>query len=319
MCFLVVEAQNECEAKMAADHMRLDRALTLFLFRPLGCVCGSRRQRYLPILMYHSISDDPENGVPAYYRTCTSPAVFAQHLELLRAGGCRVVSLSRGLEWLRDRQAGPENVLALTFDDGFRDFYTTAAPLLREHGSGATMFLPTAFIGTRPKIFQGRECMTWNEVRELRNVGIEFGSHTVNHLKLYELEFPRVRAEIEQSKTVIEDALGEPICTFAYPYAFPSADRQFVGAFVDLLKGAGYKCGVTTTIGRVVPDPRPYTLKRLPVNSADDESLFLAKLGGAYDWMALPQNALKAWKGFVSTGRRGCIATALPGTTNPSE
>src|SRR2546430_717894 len=293
---------------MAADHMRLDRALTLFVFRPRGCVCGCRRQRYLPILMYHSISDDPENGVPAYYRTCTSPAVFAQHLELLRAGGCRVVSLSRGLEWLRDRQAGPENVLALTFDDGFRDFYTTAAPLLREHGSGATMFLPTAFIGTRPKIFQGRECMTWNEVRELRNVGIEFGSHTVNHLKLYELEFPRVRAEIEQSKTVIEDALGEPICTFAYPYAFPSADRQFVGAFVDLLKGAGYKCGVTTTIGRVRPNDNPFTLCRMPVNDSDDRALLQVKLEGRYDWMAGPQHVFKRVQQLLNVGRKPSYA-----------
>ena len=295
---------------MAADFIRLDRALTLFLFGPLAALRDSKNQRRLPILMYHSISNDPERGVRPYYRTCTSRAVFAKHLELLRARGFRVVTISRGLEWLQEREAGPEKVAVLTFDDGFRDFYTTAAPLLSEYGCGATMFLPTAYIGVRPNTFKGRECMTWNEVRELNNAGIEFGSHTVNHPKLYGLNWTQLRVEIEQSKTIIEDELGEPIRTFAYPYAFPGADRQFVEAFVELLKGAGYKCGVTTTIGRVRPNDNPFTLGRLPVNGLDDPRLLVAKLEGRYDWMAGPQNVFKRAQQLLNGG--GKLSEARP-------
>ncbi len=74
------------------------------------------------------------------------------------------------------------------------------------------------------------------KVRESQRSGIEFGSHTVNHSKLYELDLPRLRAELKESKTVIEAELGRPARSFAYPYAFPSADRSFVKVFVGLLK-----------------------------------------------------------------------------------
>jgi peptidoglycan/xylan/chitin deacetylase (PgdA/CDA1 family) len=266
---------------------------------------------YLPILMYHGVSDEPENGVSSYYRTSTSPKAFAEHMTLLRAEGYEAVSLAVGLQRLRCAGAALGKLVALTFDDGFRDFRTTAFPILQQYGFGATVFLPTAFIGCESRRFKTRECMTWSEVRELRKAGIEFGSHTVNHPTLYELDRARLRTELEASKATIEEELGEPIRSFAYPYAFPSADRRFVDTFVELLKDARYECGVTTRIGRARPDDPPFTLKRLPVNSTDDGRLFLAKLTGAYDWMTLPQDSFKCWKRFVFSGRNGYPAARV--------
>ena len=108
--------------------------------------------------------------------------------------------------------------------------------------------------------------------------------------------WPQIRAELEVSRTVMEQELGERMLTFAYPYAFPSADRSFVAAFTGLLKDTGYECNVTTRIGRVRNGDDPFTLKRLPANSADDAALFRAKLRGAYDWMNRPQDTLKKLK-----------------------
>ncbi len=166
------------------------------------------------------------------------------------------------------------------------------------------MFLPTAFIGEKTLTFKECECLTWGEVRELNRAGIEFGSHTVNHPKLYyELDAAQIRRELAESKAAIERELGEPIVSFAYPYAFPSADRAFVEMFTGLLRETGYESNVTTRIGRVRAEDDAFTLKRLPVNSADDGALFLAKIRGAYDWMNWPQDTFKKVKSLTGRGQ----------------
>jgi len=102
--------------------------------------------------MYHSISNASEEGVSPYYRTCTSPKVFAQQMALLKSLGCQGVTLSAGLSWLGSSETSSQpstlnpQPVAITFDDGFHDFYSEAAPVLKSHGFSATMFLPTAFI-----------------------------------------------------------------------------------------------------------------------------------------------------------------------------
>ncbi len=272
---------------------RLDRLLTLH-FPPLwGRVEPEGRKARLPILMYHSISDEAERSVSPYFRTCTHPEVFAAQMALLRSAGYEAVGLKTGLERFHSPGKEGERLVVITFDDGFRDFYSAAHPILRQHGFHATMFLPTDYIGNESRRFQGRECMTWNETRELRKAGVEFGSHTATHPALYQLDFGQIREELEKSKAVIEGELGEAIGSFAYPYAFPSADPSFVNRFVEALKRAGYEGCVTTRIGCARRGDDPYRLRRLPANSADDNALFLAKLRGAYDWMAWPQDAFK--------------------------
>jgi peptidoglycan/xylan/chitin deacetylase (PgdA/CDA1 family) len=279
---------------------RLDRLLTLNFFQPF-CGANSVENKFrLPILMYHSISDEAEENVSPYYRTATSPKLFAAHMELLRAQNYKVLNLQAGLEKYLRGNFVSQKFAVITFDDGFQDFFTAALPVLKKHDFSATVFLPTAFIGTDRKNFKGRACMTWNEIRESQKAGIEFGSHTVNHPKLYELDLPQIRAELKESKAAIESELSRPVRTFAYPYAFPSADRAFVKVFVETLKETGYDSAVTTKIGLAGKNDDPFTLKRLPINSADDEALFLAKLAGAYDWLAWPQETFKSMKNLIS-------------------
>lgn len=261
--------------------------------------------------MYHSIADEREENVSPYYRTATSPKLFAAHMELLRKQGYEVLGLQAGLE--KFQRGNPDNakLAVITFDDGFHDFFTAALPVLRQKKFSATVFLPTAFIGRERRDFKGRACLTWDEVRESQKAGIEFGSHTVNHLKLYELDLPQIRAELKESKIAIENELGQPVRSFAYPYAFPSADRAFVKVFVETLKETGYDFGVTTKIGLAKKNDGLFTLKRLPMNSADDEALFLAKLAGAYDWLGWPQENFKAMKNFISRRRSGLSANSV--------
>jgi len=283
--------------------MRLDRLLTLGVVHPLrrassllpardpGRAAG---RRPLPILMYHSVSEDPEAGVGAYYRTAVTPRRFAEHMASLRRQGWRAVGLRQGMQAVA--ASSPEKLVVLTFDDGFRDFHSAAAPVLRGHGFGATVFLPTAFIVESgvPHRFRGRDCLAWPEIRELQRDGIELGSHTARHPQLAALPWPEVESELALSKAEIERQLGAAVTSFSYPFAFPQADTRFCARFRAALLRAGYAACVTTRIGCAAAGDDPLRLRRLPVNEADDPALFAAKLNGAYDWLAGPQRAYKA-------------------------
>jgi len=314
--------------------VRLDRLITLMLVRPLRALgslfsCTSRlaslaSDRVLPILMYHSISDDAEAGVHPYYRVCTSPRRFAEQIQWFKQAGYRGVTLCEGLAWLRgisplragrgegqgdvsrpspssDLPPSSQRVVAITFDDGFQDFYATAWPILREHGFAATVYLPTAFIGEQRRRFAPstshlpvqRECLTWSEVRELHAAGIEFGSHTVAHPKLVELSWPQIERELRSSKLELEQELAATVRCFAHPYAYPSPHSCYANSFESLLAEVGYTTNVTTLIGREVASFNPFRLRRLPVNGADDRALLLAKLRGDYDWLGSAQQCFK--------------------------
>ncbi|MGA3006746.1 MAG: polysaccharide deacetylase family protein [Opitutaceae bacterium] len=269
--------------------MRLDRSLTLHLFRPLRSIGLRARGCHLPILMYHSISDAPEPAFSPYYQVCTSPNRFAEHMQGLAESGWQGVSLSDGLDILAGKKPISAQPVAITFDDGFQDFYTAAFPILQRHGFSATMYLPTAFIGDERRSFKSRACLQWDEIKEMRPAGIEFGSHTVHHPVLHELSWIEIETELRDSKSAIEDKLQQPVPAFAYPYAFPQADTGFVKRFCGLLSRLGYLNSVTTTVGRARPTDNWLQLPRLPANSLDDRAFLEAKLSGAYDWMAVPQ------------------------------
>jgi peptidoglycan/xylan/chitin deacetylase (PgdA/CDA1 family) len=272
---------------------RFDRFATLCLVNPLRRLVSSNKPS-IPILMYHSISNDAEAGVHPYYRISTSPQQFAAQMKCLRESGYTTCSLAQAIQQLQTQSAA--KLAVITFDDGYRDFYQHAFPALNQYGFSATVFLPTAFIRDHPLQFKGKDCLTWAEVQELNRHGILFGSHTVTHPQLRELSTPAIEDEIADSKATIEEKLGSAVDSFSYPYAFPQTDSDFTKMLRDLLRRAGYQNGVSTIVGRAHPTSEPLFLERLPVNSCDDRSLFNAKLAGAYDWISTSQYITKMVK-----------------------
>jgi peptidoglycan/xylan/chitin deacetylase (PgdA/CDA1 family) len=269
--------------------MRIDRAATLALFHPVARIWPGGAAA---ILMYHSVSDEREDDVHPYFRVNTSPAQFARQMEVLKASGWDVVPLAE----LATSPTNATRRVAITFDDGYEDFLSAAFPVLQQHGYAASVFLPTAYIGDRPREFKGRPCLSWSQVKELAKAGVEFGSHTVNHPQLHGLPEQILREEVYRSKQEIEERLGRAISSFCYPYAFPEHDRVFCTGFRTLLAEAGYSYGVCTALGRVRSDSDQFFLRRLPVNTLDDERLLLAKLEGGYDWLHGVQYLVKALK-----------------------
>jgi peptidoglycan/xylan/chitin deacetylase (PgdA/CDA1 family) len=308
--------------------MRLDRLLTLYLFGPLGRWRNPRGLR-IPILMYHSISDDRETGHP-YYWINTSPVLFARHMQYLHDNGYAVISLSTAVKMINEgsRVQGPGSGLTnqpinvstnnpstptrcvvLTFDDGFKDFHTHAFPVLKRHGFTATVFLPTDYIdGTKPGL-RGKQHLTWDQVRELAAAGITFGSHTCSHPRLHDLGREEIERELSASKQAIQihlrqpvvgsEPIGEPVSvdSFCCPYKFPEQDTGFVATLREALTSSGYSCCLSTRIGTVHSTDDVFALRRIPLNSADDVSFFSAKLSGAYDWLSTLQILAKKLRG----------------------
>jgi peptidoglycan/xylan/chitin deacetylase (PgdA/CDA1 family) len=277
--------------------MRFDRGISMAVVAPLKRLGLWPDSVGVPILMYHSVSEDPEPGVSPYYRLAISPALFRRHMETLRDGGYRVVSLAKAVSVLGTDPQSARKMAVITFDDGFRDFSLQAWPILKEFGFAASVFLPTKFISDARQTFLNRECLTWEEVRELKRAGVDFGSHTVSHPKLVSLSEEELQRELVDSRDAIEQALSSSVETFAHPYAFPQGDLAYVERFRRCARAAGYRAAVTTIVGRFRPKDDLMTLRRLPANGADSPEFLAAKLSGAYDWIGVPQFFLKRIKG----------------------
>jgi len=286
--------------------MRLDRALSVSIARPILRVSGGHRRQGIPILMYHSISEQTDMAVHPYYRTVCRPETFEGHMKALGDGGFQSLALTEAVQVLSRMRAcdtipphgavspaSPKGSgssgrpIVITFDDGLGDFYTAAFPILERFGFTATVFLATGYIGR--SFVTGRECLRAGQVKELAQKGIEFGSHTVSHPHLVGLPSGDIMRELSDSKSTVEQLIGRQVASFSYPYRFPEEDVAFTQELRMMLIEAGYKAGVTTAIGVSRAQNDPLFLSRLPINDADDPRLFRAKLQGAYDWMRVGQ------------------------------
>lgn len=286
--------------------VRIDRFLTLHFFGPLirtGLITGCAG---IPILMYHSISDEIEPGMHPYFQISTSRDTFAAHMSLLYEEGYSVLTIPEAMALMADPDLRPRRAVVLTFDDGFRDFFTEAFPILHNYGFRCTVFLPTAFLDDPTLRFKGRQCLSWDQVRELHRYGIMFGSHTMTHPQLTALTTEAVGLELEQSKKRIEIELQEKVLSFSYPYAFPQEKVQFITSLKELLLSYGYAYGVTTAIGTSNKDDDPLFLKRIPANDYDDLNFLKAKLSGEYNWIYNFQHVSKCTRSLIPNFLNSC-------------
>lgn len=283
------------------SFLRLDRAATRYLVRPARKYLLRSDRSRIPILMYHRISSAPEPRVHSYFRVNTSTGVFDTQLRFLKENGYSSLTLDQAVDILAAPHGQGRKYVVLTFDDGYRDFYTDALPLLQKYGFMATVFLPTGYIDDPRRTFKNIDCLTWSEVREAHACGIVFGSHTVTHPHLATLPEREVHAEVFRSKEQIETRLGFQVRSFSYPFQFPEENAGFVALLQKTLELVGYRNGVSTIVGTATREDNRFFLKRLPVNNDDDISLFSSKLRGDYDWVHTPQYLFKRIKGFRST------------------
>lgn len=221
----------------------------------------------LPILMYHEVTRESERrrGVrrtnPAY---AVSVPSFRRQLRWLKTHGIRTVFLDEALE---ERGSERRDRAAITFDDGWKNNYTEALPILRAEGMTATLFLITGFVGTEGYV-------DWAQVAELEEGGVSIQSHTVSHEPLVFLGRDRIVSELEQSKRTIEDRLGKRVDFMSAPHGL--INRKVV----DIARGAGYR-GVCTTLPVLRHRPGlPAILGRINVSDRCSLSAFAGIVRG---------------------------------------
>ncbi|MDW5265946.1 MULTISPECIES: polysaccharide deacetylase family protein [Acidobacteriaceae] len=271
---------------------RFDRSVSLVLARLMSIRRTQPASGRFPILMYHGINGTLSRRHP-YFETNTSPAVFRSQMQVLATGGYQPLSVDDALT--PSSRAVAKRPVAITFDDGYADFYDEALPILVEFGFAATVYIVTGSTGKQRVIKNGKRFMSWADVCDLPKCGIRVGSHTVSHRNLREMSRSRVEEEVRRSKEMLEDKLGAPVESFAYPYAFPEHDKKYVQYVREYLQMCGYKNAVSTIIGtaRVLTDR--YLLPRLPINTFDDDAFLRVKLEGGYEWLHALQYTRKAF------------------------
>ncbi len=183
-------------------------------------------EQKVPILMYHSIAC----AAGARFRQFTvSPASFAEQMAYLHAQQYTPLTVT---QYVQARSQGAsslaERPVIITFDDGFADFFTDALPVLRRYNLTATLYITTAYVDgvsswMRREKETARPMLSWQQVREIAVNGIECGAHTHTHPQLDTLSLRAATNEMASSKNVLEDHLGQAVCTFAYPYGYSTA------------------------------------------------------------------------------------------------
>jgi peptidoglycan/xylan/chitin deacetylase (PgdA/CDA1 family) len=232
------------------------------------------KARKVPILMYHMVC---ENSRPEDLRFTCSPAMFKRQMAHLRRAGYRAIPLSQLSETLRGGMELPEKSVVITFDDGFRDNYLNAFPVLLKYSLPATLFVVSGFVSrtnqwmTRDG-FPERNLATWDELREMAANGIEIGSHTVNHIALDTADPETSSREVRISRENIIERIGKPVRFFAYPYG---RMNEAVRTAVSM---AGYEAACSTRSGFNSTGADPFILRRLEVYGADSLWRFALKI-----------------------------------------
>lgn len=273
------------------SKFRLDRAISMCIGRAIASRRTGALSGRVPILMYHGINTDTANRHP-YFETNTSPKRFRDHLSFLARNDYRSCDLGSALAAIGTDKATARDIV-ITFDDGYADFYDVAYPLLLEYGFSATVFVVTDLVGIHRFKQNGREYMSWQELRQMQAHGIRVGSHTASHGNLALMTCRQIEEELRRSKEVIEDNLATQVKSFAYPYAFPEGSPHTVNLLRALLEEVGYVNGVCTIVGTAWKESDPYFLPRLPINTFDDEEFLRAKLTGGYEWLHALQYGTK--------------------------
>jgi len=221
----------------------------------------------VPVLMYHKVSP----GQKEKYRI--SPEKFASQMEYLSKKGYQTISPDDLLEFVQEGKVFPKKPVLLTFDDGYKDNFTYAYPILKKYNFRATIFLVTQYIGKKDGWSKGKEkILSWEEIERMRKEGFSFGSHTHTHPNLLELSRDRVLSEIRDSKRILEERLGEPISFFAYPYG------KFNSRIKEMVKGAGYSGAFSTLPGKNSRNEDPFLLRRILIRGYDTKLHFILNL-----------------------------------------
>ena len=217
---------------------------------------GVERTASVPILMYHYISTPPADADIYRIDLSTPPDLFAAHLDRLLAEGYTTISLYQLLAHLAQGAPLPAKPVVITFDDGYRDNYENAFPLLMERGMTATFFVVTDFIDEQRPLY-----LSWDMAREMLAGGMSIESHGRNHFTLEGQDDDFLVWQALGSLETLEHELGVRPRFVSYPAG------DYDGRTISIFHSANFWGGVTTTQGTQQSSARPFEWERVRVRN----------------------------------------------------
>ncbi|MFC1517576.1 polysaccharide deacetylase family protein [Candidatus Margulisiibacteriota bacterium] len=206
----------------------------------------------LTILAYHRVFPEHRGEL------AVTPQQFKDQLSFFIKRKYSFKTLKEVYElYLQNDKAIPQKTIVITFDDGYRDNYEYAYPILKELNLPATIFLVANYIDQNKHFPWDKEDpalkniilsekdypLTWQQVKEMQTTGIEFGSHTLEHHKLTHIPIQDAWQEIYQSKQLLEERLQAKIYSFCAPHGYVNS------ALTKLSEKSGYTLGVLNPPG----------------------------------------------------------------------
>lgn len=234
------------------------------LFRKLSLGIRSLFQPRFKILAYHGV---PKQD-PSLYEV--SKNQFQEQIHILHEEGYEVLDLHNAVERTRNN-ACPDKSIVITFDDGYLTIFENAIPILKTFQFTATIFVPTGLVReTGHGLLEGKQLMTWNQLKELRASGFSIGSHTVRHRNLIDLEDKVQVYEVMESFAHVREYISQGEIYFAYPYGLLS---EKVRNLVAASPYVGALCFGSVLSNWAKTDP--FLLKREKILSTIDQQQFM--------------------------------------------
>ena len=225
----------------------------------------------VPILMYHYISDPPKEANDIRRDLSLPGPDFEQQLRYLVNAGYHSISMQDLVLHMQQGTPLPAKPVVLTFDDGYKDAFTVAFPLLKKYG-----FTGTFFIFTKPINEENREYLSWQEIELMSAAGMEIGCHSRSHPDLREQSDEVLKAEVLDAKREIESHIHKPVLTFCYPAG------GYNSRVIQAVNEAGYWAAVTTEQGIQHTTDSRLLLQRVRVRGEAGLNRFAATLN--WDW-----------------------------------
>lgn len=193
-----------------------------------GTVATAGDSIRVPVLVYHSIAQHHVGQTGEQRELDVDTAAFRAQMSYLARQRYHVISLEELVDALEGRRTVPANAVVITFDDGWKDQFEDALPILEQYGFTATFFVYTGAIGNGPAF------MTWDDLRVLQRAGMTIGAHSRTHPQLTRREVV-LSDEVAGSRADIQRNLGVAPDLFAYPYG--AWDRRVAAA----VRAAGFR------------------------------------------------------------------------------
>ena len=220
------------------------------------------------VLCYHGVGHES----PDPHGLFVTPEAFGEHLDVLRRSGYALVTLSELAKAMEDDPT-TTGLGAITFDDGLADTMRAALDIARSRDARLTAYIPSGLMGLPHPDLPGRRITTAAEVAELADAGVEIGAHTVDHVDLNAVGAPAAREQLVRSRQTLEDLLGRPVTSVAYPYG------RFTRETEAIAEQAGYRWACACS----GPGPwRSHAIPREPVFPSVNARRLRLKVAGLY-------------------------------------